>query len=46
MPANGVAAWYENKETALGKSRETGRASCSPRAAQQAKAPPAEGQPR
>jgi hypothetical protein len=30
-PAEGVAAWYENKETALGENREAGHANCSPR---------------
>jgi hypothetical protein len=29
-PAEGVAAWYEKKETALGKNREAGHANCSP----------------
>ena len=30
-PAEGVAAWYEKKETALGKKREAGHARRSPR---------------
>ena len=29
-PASGVAAWYENEETALCNSREGGWAACSP----------------
>lgn len=45
-PTEGVAARYENKETALWKSRETGRANCSPRDAEQAKDPPPQTQPR
>ncbi len=31
IPAEGVAAWYENKETALGEKREAGHAGCPPR---------------
>jgi len=44
-PKEGVAAWHENKETTLGKGRETGRASCSPRAAKKAKDPSPQIQP-
>jgi hypothetical protein len=45
-PAEGVAAWYEDKETALGKSRETGWANCWSRDSEQAKDPPPESKPR
>lgn len=42
IPAEGVAARYEDKETALWKSRQAGRTSCSPRDSKQGKDPPPE----
>jgi hypothetical protein len=44
-PAEGVAAWYENKEIALRKSRKTGRANSSPCDSQKTNDPPPETQP-
>ena len=35
-PAEGVAAWYEDKETALGEGREAGGANWSPRDSEEA----------
>jgi hypothetical protein len=45
-PAEGVAAWYEDKETALSKSREAGGASRCPRDPKEAKDPPPQSKPR
>jgi len=45
-PAEGVAARYEDKETALCKGREAGGANYSPRGSGQAKSPSPEIQPR
>ena len=42
-PAKGVAAAYEEKETALCKSREAGSASCSSRGPQETQNHPPEG---
>jgi hypothetical protein len=45
-PAEGVAAWYEDKETALGEGREAGGADRSPRNSQEAHDLPPVSQPR
>jgi len=44
-PTEGVAAWYENEETARWRSRKAGRANCSPRDAEKTKGSPPENQP-
>jgi hypothetical protein len=46
IPAEGVAARYEEKETTLWKSREAGRPNYSPRDSEHAKDPPPETHPR
>ena len=44
-PTEGVVARYENKETTLWKSRDTGSPKCSSRYSEQAKGPPPQTQP-
>jgi hypothetical protein len=45
-PTEWVAAWYENKETALWEGRKAGRANGSPRDPQQSEGSAPETQPR
>src|SRR5512137_1410027 len=44
-PAERVAAWYEDKETAPGNSREADGAKASPRDSQETQPPPPQNQP-